>query len=263
MGVNYKTTNRLLKKGGGRAIFYQVLCCGAILAIAAPASYVWGVLHASEGVNMPLYQLIFSETAQLEGNGARPDSDVADALGVFGPYMIERATYNGVTIWSTTIPTPSRAWENEVAREWSRLGIRTSPVSGMVQGALGRGRDRLVLIARPGSGVGETDLFAFEGGGEADPADSFLVAGLPEPPQGAEIFDHSGSGDGGVALAFRLRRGGDLVREYGDQLQDSGWRRLDAQGMNPDARIFEREGRRVSLRGMESDGYSYVTLVIF
>jgi hypothetical protein len=263
MGVNYKTTNRLLKKNGGRALFYQVLCCGAVLAVAAPASYVWGVLHASEGVNQPLYQRIFSESARVEGDGVRPDADVADALGIFGPHAIERATYNGMVIWSTTIKAPTRAWENEVAREWGRLGIRTHRDQGTVQGVLGSGRDRLVLIARPGSGPGEMNLFAFEGGGEQDPADAFLTAGLPEPPGAAEIFDHTGSGEGGVALAFRLRRGGDLAWEYGEQLQDAGWRQLEAPGMSPDARIFERDGRRVSLRGMESGGYSYLTLVIF
>src|SRR5690606_4210195 len=100
--MNYKTTNRLLRKGNGRAIVYQVACAAVALAVIAPASYLYGVATAGEGVNLSLYQRVFSETVRPEGSASLPDSEVTRAIWALGGAPVERSTYNGVVIWTTS-----------------------------------------------------------------------------------------------------------------------------------------------------------------
>lgn len=260
--MNYKTTNRLLKKGTRRAVFYQVLCAVAILVVIAPASYLYGIMTAGEGVNVSLYDRVFSETVRPEGQSTLPENEVSDALWALGRSPIERATFNGLVIWSTTVAAPRNSWESELAREWKWQGISTQGTPGVVQGVLSLGQNRVALIARASDRPGQIEIFAYEQGEQSN-NDSFAAAGLPVPPEHAEVFDYSGSTDTGVALAFRADHRGDLVRYYASMMESAGWRAIPVPSEREGALLYEREGKRVTLRGMESGNYTYVTLVVF
>jgi hypothetical protein len=259
--MNYKTTNRLLKKGNGRAILYQVVAAAAVMAVIAPASYLYGVATAGEGVNVSLYQRIFSETVRPEGQASLPRTEVREAIWALGTAPVERATYNGLAIWTTSIPA-YRAWEEDLAGEWRGLGVAAQALPGIVQGVLQSGQERIALVARQSDSSEWIEIFAYERG-ESSSVDSFAAAGLPTPPEWAEVFDYSGSSDTGVALAFRADYRGDLVGEYAGWMRRDGWKELVVPQERQGALLFEREGKRVTVRGMDSGDYTYVTVVVF
>lgn len=259
--MNYKTTNRLLQKGHGRAIVYQVACAAAALAVIAPASYLYGVATAGEGVNLSLYQRVFSETVRPEGNANLPDPEIARAIWALGSAPVERSTYNGVVIWTTSVPAPS-SWERALVREWKSLRVHAQASPGNVRGILQDGGLRVELVARQNQGSGQVEIFAYEQG-KAPSASAFADAGLPAPPDWAEIYDYSGSSDTGVALAFRADYRGDLVRTYANWMERDGWKELPVPKERSGALLYEREGKRVTVRGMDSGDYTYVTLVVF
>lgn len=259
--MNYKTTNRLLRKGNGRAIVYQVACAAAALAVIAPASYLYGVATAGEGVNLSLYQRVFSETVRPEGSASLPDSEVTRAIWALGGAPVERSTYNGVVIWTTSLPAPT-SWERNLVREWKSQGIHAQASPGNVRGILQNGDIRVELVARQTEGSGQVDIFAYEQG-KTPSASAFADAGLPTPPEWAEVFDYSGSADTGVALAFRADYRGDLVRTYANWMERDGWKELPVPKERNGALLYERDGKRVTVRGMVSGDYTYVTLVVF
>lgn len=270
--MNFRVTNKLLQRGNRRVILSHVMWFALFLAIAAPASYLWGFQRQSETFDpQPLLEY-WKDSAQAATTVVVPPREIAALIFPFGQAEPETTTLNGTHIWTVRYPLARNARVDDLLREveatWRNQGAEPARSPGQV---LARKGQAVTLLARPDDQKQWLEIHCWQAdaGAARISADLFTAQGLPQPPRGAEIMNFSGPETASALAYFHAAGARAVIDDYTKALRREGWQEMPVQDAAAPANrdmislLFRKDRRHVMVHfTVAPQGGTLVSVVV-